>query len=72
MTIKQLLNLDNGSAIEWLIENQYDFAIVPRVPTKEIRMAFHESMDDFNNGVEDVGSPDDQWKVMIEEWEIMN
>lgn len=72
MNINKLLKMEMGEAIGWLISNQHDFTIVPREPTIAMRIAYHESMDDFNDGIEKLGQPDDSWSAMISEWEAGN
>ncbi len=34
MSIEDLLQMDMGEAIEWLIENQHDFELTPKPPTQ--------------------------------------
>tara|TARA_R110002051_G_scaffold114707_1_gene187630 strand:+ start:232 stop:339 length:108 start_codon:yes stop_codon:yes gene_type:complete len=34
MSIEELLNMDMGSVIDWLIDNKDDFELTPK-PTKE-------------------------------------
>ena len=29
MTLKELINMDGGEAIEWLIDNQWDYELIP-------------------------------------------
>ena len=36
MNINNLLKMDMGQAVEWLIENQYNFEIVPKKPTQQM------------------------------------
>jgi hypothetical protein len=66
MRVSRLIDLaDMGAVAQWLVDNQHDFDIVPRTPTKQMRGAFHASMDDHNDGIEYVGCPDDQWTAML-------
>ena len=39
------------------------YALVPIEPTREMREAFHDSYEDYENG--DASCPDAQWKAMI-------
>lgn len=68
-TIDDLLKSDMGTVAEWLIENCDKFALVPREPTIQMRHAFHESMQEFEDGIQEEGCPDDQWKSMIDTYE---
>jgi len=73
MKISKLINeMNAGEAVDWLIENEPKFAIVPRELTKDMRVAFHESIEDHENCNEDKGSPDDQWDSMIEAHESVD
>ncbi len=70
MKIGKLINeMHAGEAVDWLIENELKFAIVPRELTKDMRIAFHKSMEYHENCNEAKGYPDDQWDAMIEEYE---
>jgi hypothetical protein len=73
-TIKpeDFLNMDISEVMDWLLENAWDFALVPREPTVEMRHAFHSSMDEHKEGNEIEGAPDDQWDAMIKAWETNN
>ena len=64
MKIEDLLDMDAQTAIEWLIENQYEYAIVPREPTKAMRRAYHAASEEWEIGGTK-GSPDYQWDEMI-------
>ena len=66
MKLSRMLDrMDEAMLIKWIKENQYDFDIVPVKPTKEMRQAFHESLEEHENGEECFGSPDDQWLAML-------
>ena len=67
MNLRQLVDMDMGSAVDWLIENQYDFALVPKEPTEAMCQAFHQAQDDFEEG--GVDSPDHQWNAMLKTYE---
>lgn len=48
MKIRDLVNIDAGTAISWLIENQYDFEIVPKEPTQKMLFGVDETrMNEF-------------------------
>lgn len=48
MKIKDLVNMDSGPAIDWLIENQHDFEIVPKKPTQKMLFGVDETrMNEF-------------------------
>lgn len=64
---KMIEQMDMGAMVQWLIDNQYNFDIVPVRPTKEMRRAFHNSLEKHENGEECHGSPDDQWLAMLNE-----
>lgn len=36
MNIQDLLKMDMGECVEWLIENQYDFELAPKKPTQKM------------------------------------
>ncbi|UAL42167.1 hypothetical protein K8B83_14925 [Shewanella inventionis] len=63
MNIHQLINLDMGEAVDWLISNSNDYALVPRTPTEDMCEAFHDAQDEWENG--GIESPDHQWSAMI-------
>ena len=58
---------DEQAVIKLLKENQYNFDVVPVKPTREMRKAFHESLEKHEQGEESFGSPDDQWLAMLNE-----
>lgn len=64
MNIEQLINMDMGSAADWLIDNQHRFALVPFEPTEAMCKAFHEAQEEWEAG--EVESPDHQWQAMLE------
>lgn len=68
MTMEQLINSFAGEAIDWLIENQYDYALVPRMPTEAMCEAFHEAQDEWEDG-NGLESPDCQWEAMLKAYE---
>lgn len=43
MNIRTLVNVDAGTAIDWLIENQYDYELVPKKPTKRMLSSVSEN-----------------------------
>lgn len=65
MTIDDLINMENGEAIDWLIKHSNDIVLAPRELTLEIREAFNEAHDDFDDGYWIEGSPDDEWAAMV-------
>lgn len=68
MKISRLFDLyDEQAVLKLLKEKQYDFDIVPVRPTKEMRNAFHDSLERHEHGEERFGSPDDQWLAMLNE-----
>jgi hypothetical protein len=46
-----------------------NFAVVPRKLTKGMRIAYHESIERHEDCEEVIGCPDDQWAVMIKQYE---
>ena len=46
-----------------------NFAVVPRKLTKGMRIAYHESIERHENCEDVIGCPDDQWAVMIKQYE---
>ena len=44
-TIQELLKMDMGACIEWLIDNQYDFDITPTSKSNKLKKAVFENMD---------------------------
>lgn len=68
MKISKLFDhYDEQAVLKLLKEKQYDFDIVPVRPTKEMRAAFHDSLEKHERGEESFGSPDDQWLSMLNE-----
>ncbi|GIU39129.1 hypothetical protein TUM4637_40810 [Shewanella hafniensis] len=67
MNLQQLVEMDMGSAVDWLIENQYDFALVPKKPTEAMCEAFHQAQEEWDEG--GVDSPDHQWNAMLKTYE---
>ncbi len=66
MKIIDLLNMDAAAATDWLQENKDKIVLAPRELNPEIRQAFHESKEDFDEGINEIkGSPDDQWDAMV-------
>ena len=53
------------SALRAQIESK-DLVLVPRIPTPDMRYAFHLSMELYEGCESDLGLPDDQWVAMIE------
>ena len=53
------------SALRAQIESK-DLVLVPRIPTPDMRYAFHLSMELHEDCESDLGVPDDQWVAMIE------
>jgi hypothetical protein len=43
-----------------------ELVLVPRIPTPDMRYAFHLSMELYEDCESDLGMPDDQWVAMIE------
>ena len=43
--IQELLKMDMGECIEWLIENQYDFNITPTDKENKLKKSVFENMD---------------------------
>lgn len=41
--INDLLKMDMGECIEWLIKNQYDFELVPKKPTQKMLFGVDET-----------------------------
>lgn len=68
MNISKLLQMDMGSAIDWLIDNQDSFALVPKVPTMDMCEAFHEAQEEWEDG-NGLESPDHQWGAMLATYE---
>lgn len=64
MILSQLVDLDTGSAIDWIIENQYKFELVPVEPTMEMREAYHEAQERYEDC--DGEAPDSHWRAMIQ------
>lgn len=65
MQLKDMLNSDIDQVIEWIINNQHDYVIVPRELNSEIREEFHQAQEDWDNGDTEECSPDHQWKAML-------
>lgn len=65
MQVSTLLNMNTWDAIDWLEANKNSVAIVPIKLTKEMRIAFHEAHENYENGDEIDGSPDDEWAAML-------
>lgn len=69
MKIRDLVNVDACTAIDWLIENQYDYEIVPKNPTKSMSATVNESKlnDILPNAKEETKQElaKDLYKVMI-------
>ena len=64
MIMSELLKMDMGQAIDWLIENQNNFELVPTTPSVEMREAYHDTQERFEE--ECIGeSPDSHWSAMI-------
>jgi hypothetical protein len=43
MKISQLLKMDMGTAVEWLIENERYFELAPRVPNQDMLFGVDET-----------------------------
>ena len=64
MILSKLLKMDMGEVVDWLIENQNDFEIVPCEPTVEMRETYHNVQERFEEDC--IGeSPDSHWSAMI-------
>ena len=51
--------------------DKHNFAVVPRSLNRDMRIAYHESIERHEDCQEDLGCPDDQWTAMIEAWVVL-
>jgi hypothetical protein len=78
-TLKELLrmaheSLDSKDAKIADLEKELDkdnFAVVPRSLSRDMRIAYHESIERHEDCQEDLGCPDDQWTAMLEAHEAL-
>lgn len=66
MQLKDMLNSDIDQVLDWITNNQHDYVTVPRELNLAIREAYHEAQEEWEEGETDEGSPDHQWKAMLD------